>query len=122
MSLGLSFYDKLALSQLTSMEKQSLYQLLCAAMVVDGQRDSREMAIINEVKQLTGMTAADLEASRKLTEPAMTSCLRNMEVFKKMYVGKFIAQIVSSAILVNFGLFFFTNKIIVKTAAIANTK
>lgn len=94
MSLGLSFYDKLALSQLTSMEKQSLYQLLCAAMVVDGQRDPREMAIINEVKQLTGMTAADLEASRKLTEPAMTSCLRNMEVFKKMYVGKFIAQIV----------------------------
>ena len=36
MSLGLGFYDKMALSQLTSLEKQSLYQLLCAAMVVDG--------------------------------------------------------------------------------------
>lgn len=94
MSLGLGFYDKMALSQLTSLEKQSLYQLLCAAMVVDGNRDPREMAVINEVKQLTGMTASDLEASRKLTEPVMTSCLRNMEDFKKMYVGKFIAQVV----------------------------
>lgn len=75
MSLGLGFYDKIALSQLTSLEKQSLYQLLCAAMVVDGNRDSREMAVINEVKQLTGMTASDLEASRKLTEPVMTSVL-----------------------------------------------
>ena len=94
MSLGLSYFDEFALSQLTSLEKQSLYQLLCAAMIVDGNKDPREMAIINEVKRLTGMTTADLEASRKLSEPAMASCLRNMEMFKKMYVGKFIAQIV----------------------------
>ena len=93
MNLGLGFYDKMALSQLTSLEKQSLYQLLCAAMIVDGQRDSREMAVINEVVQLTRMTSSDLEASRKLTEPVMASCLRNMEDFKKMYVGKFIAQV-----------------------------
>ena len=94
MDLGLNYFDKLALSQLTSMEKQSLYQLLCAAMSIDGYRDPREMEIINEVKQLTGITVTDLEASRKLSEPAMTSCLRNMEMFKKMYVGKFIAQVV----------------------------
>ena len=92
--MELNYFDKVALSTFTSLEKQSLYQLLNAAMIIDGNRDSREIAIINEVNKVLGITVADVEASRKLSEPAMTSCLRNMDTIKKAYVGKFIAQVI----------------------------
>ena len=51
--MDLSAIDRLALSTFTPEEKQSLYQLLCGAMHVDGNRDARELAIISEVKFLT---------------------------------------------------------------------
>lgn len=92
--MDLSYFDKMALSTFSSLEKQSLYQLLCGAMMVDGRRDSREIAIINEVNQVMQITVADVEASRKLTEPTMVNCLRNMDTLKKAYVGKFIAQVI----------------------------
>ena len=92
--MKLNYFDKVALSTFTSLEKQSLYQLLNAAMIIDGNRDSREIAIINEVNKVLEITVADVEASRKLSEPAMTSYLRNMDTIKKAYVGKFIAQII----------------------------
>lgn len=92
--MELNYFDRVALSTFTSLEKQSLYQLLCGAMMIDGNRDSREIAIINEVNQIMGITVADVEASRKLSEPAMTSCLRNMDTMKKAYVGKFMAQVI----------------------------
>ena len=92
--MELNYFDRLALSAFTSLEKQSLYQLLCGAMMIDGNRDSREIAIINEVNQIMGITVADVEASRKLSEPAMTSCFRNMDTMKKAYVGKFMAQVI----------------------------
>ena len=63
-------------------------------MMIDGNRDSREIAIINEVNQIMGITVADVEASRNLSEPAMTNCLRNMDTMKKAYVGKFMAQVI----------------------------
>lgn len=89
-----NYFDKVALSTFTSLEKQSLYQLLCGAMMIDGNRDSREIAIINEVNQIMGITVSDVEASRNLSEPTMTSCLRNMDTMKKAYVGKFMAQVI----------------------------
>lgn len=92
--MELNYFDRVALSIFTSLEKQSLYQLLCGAMMIDGNRDSREVAIINEVNQIIGITVADVETSRKLSEPAMTSCLRNMDTMKKAYVGKFMAQVI----------------------------
>ena len=92
--MELNYFDRLALSAFTSLEKQSLYQLLCGAMMIDGNRDSREIAIINEVNQIMGITVADVEASRNLSEPAMTNCLRNMDTMKKAYVGKFMAQVI----------------------------
>ena len=61
----------MALSTFTSIEKQSLYQLLCGAMIIDGNRDAREIAVINEV-----------------------STLRSMDTLKKAYVGKFMAQVI----------------------------
>ena len=66
--MDLSIYDKMALATFTSLEKQSLYQLLCGVMIVDGHRDPREIAIINEVNQIIGITVSDVEASRKLSE------------------------------------------------------
>ena len=92
--MELNYFDRVALSTFTSLEKQSLYQLLNAAMIVDGNRDSREIAIINEVNKVLGVTVTDVEASRKLSEQTMTSCLRNMDTIKKAYVGKFIAQVI----------------------------
>ena len=62
--------------------------------MIDGHRDSREIAIINEVNQVMQITVADVEASRKLSEPIMTNCLRNMDTLKKAYVGKFMAQVI----------------------------
>ena len=92
--MELNYFDRVALSTFTSLEKQSLYQLLNAAMIVDGNRDSREIAIINEVNKVLGVTVTDVEASRKLSEQTMTSCLRSMDTIKKAYVGKFIAQVI----------------------------
>lgn len=92
--MELNYFDSVALSTFTSLEKQSLYQLLNAAMIIDGNRDSREIAIINKVNKVLRITVTDVEASRKLSEQTMTSCLRNMETIKKAYVGKFIAQVI----------------------------
>ena len=38
--MDLSVFDKMALSTFSPLEKQSLYQLLCGAMHVDGNRDA----------------------------------------------------------------------------------
>ncbi len=92
--MDLNYFDRVALSTFTSLEKQSLYQLLCAAMIIDGERDPRELALIGEVNRIIGITTADMEASRRLSEPVMTNCLRNMDTIKKAYVGKFVAQVV----------------------------
>lgn len=92
--MNLNYLDQLALSAFSSLEKQSLYQLLCGAMIVDGNRDVREIAIINEVIQVMNITDADLEASRKLSQTTMTNCLRDMDLLKKAYVGKFMAQVI----------------------------
>ena len=92
--MDLNYFDKMALSTFTSLEKQSLYQLLCGVMMVDGQRDPREVAFINKVNQIIGITTSDVETSRKLSEPTMTNCLRNMDTLKKAYVGKFMAQVI----------------------------
>ena len=53
--MDLNYFDKMALSAFTSLEKQSLYQLLCGVMMIDGQRDPREVAFINKVNQIIGI-------------------------------------------------------------------
>lgn len=92
--MDLSVFDKMALSTFSPLEKQSLYQLLCGAMHVDGNRDASELAVISEVNRLVGISSADIEASRKMSETTMTSCLRNMDTLKKAYVAKFMAQVI----------------------------
>ena len=92
--MDLNYFDRMALSAFTSLERQSLYQMLCGVMIIDGNRDSREIALMNEINRIVGITTADVEASRRLSEPTMTNCLRNMDTLKKAYAGKFIAQMV----------------------------
>lgn len=91
--MEISIYDKMALAQFTSVEKQSMYQLLCGAMVVDGNRDSREIALINEVSKIMNFTVAEQQASRSLSGETMINILRSMDDFKKIYVAKFMAQV-----------------------------
>ena len=105
--MDLNYFDRMALSSFTSLEKQSLYQLLCGVMIVDGNRDSREIALINEINKVVGITTEDVEASRCLSEPIMTNCLRNMDTLKKAYVGKFIAQFQISHIMSHISNFLF---------------
>ena len=92
--MNLNVFDRMALSTFSPLEKQSLYQLLCGAMHIDGNRDASELAIISEVNRLVGISVTDIEASRKLSEPTMTNCLRNMDTLKKAYVAKFMAQVI----------------------------
>ena len=86
--MEISIFDKMALAQFTSVEKQSMYQLLCGAMVVDGNRDSREIALINEINQIMNFTVAEQQASRSLSGETMVSILRGMDDFKKIFVAR----------------------------------
>ena len=86
--MNLNYFDEVASSTYTSLEKQSLYQLLCATMIIDGNSDSREMAHINKICRILGITSADMEASRRLTEPIMSNCIRNMDMLKKSICWK----------------------------------
>ncbi|MBO4599824.1 MAG: TerB family tellurite resistance protein [Bacteroidales bacterium] len=92
--MNLSVFDQMALSVFTSLEKQSVFQLLYGAMQIDGICDNREIATINKVNQILKITDADVEASRKLDETTMVGCLRNMDTLKKIYVAKFMAQVI----------------------------
>ena len=91
--MNLSPLDKLTVSSYTSLEKQSIYQLLCAAMAIDGERHPLDKHIIEDVAHEINLTSSEREASRLLNKEAMDSALRNMSDNKKIYLGKFIAQV-----------------------------
>ena len=92
--MNTNHFDQNQDSPYTSLERQSLYQILCATMIIDGEQDPRELALISKINRILGITTADIEASRRLSEPEMTQCLRNMDFAKKAYLGKFIAQVI----------------------------
>ena len=82
------------LSQYTSLEKECIYQVVCAAMIADGERDPRELRLVEEIVDVIGLTPQEREASRKLDEPSITRVIRSMDDLKRIYVGKFMAQMV----------------------------
>jgi len=90
--MDLSVFDRMILSQYSSLEKESIYQVVCAAMSIDGERDPREIRLVNEIVDIIGLTDAERVASRSLDEPTMSQAIRNMPDIKRVYVGKFIAQ------------------------------
>ena len=90
--MELSIFDKMALSQFSSLEKECIYQVVCAAMIVDGEKDPRELQLLDDIVHIIGLNQSEIVASRSLDEATMSRIIRNMEEFKRMYVGKFIAQ------------------------------
>lgn len=92
--MELDYFDKLALSTFTSLEKQSFFQLLSGAMIVDGQRDQREIAVINSICNAMHFTIAEHEASRKHNFDTLVGILRKMDNTKKAFVGKYMARVV----------------------------
>lgn len=91
--MELSPLDKIIVSSYTSLEKQSIYQLLCAAMAIDGERHPLEKQVIEDVAYEINLTSSEREASRLLNQNTMNSALCNMSDNKKIYLGKFIAQV-----------------------------
>lgn len=91
--MELSPLDKMVVSSYTSLEKQSIYQLLCAAMAVDGEKHPLEKLVIEDVVKEIGLTSTERQASRNLDANTMNNALRNMSDNKKIYLGKFIAQV-----------------------------
>ena len=92
--MNLSALDRMILSQYSSIEKESIYQVICAAMIIDGDRDPRERRLIEEIVDTIGLTDAEREASRYLDQPTMSRVIRNMNDLQRAYVAKFIAQVI----------------------------
>lgn len=92
--MNLSALDRMILSQYSSIEKESIYQVICAAMIIDGDRDPRERRLIEEIVDTIGLTDAEREASRHLDQPTMSRVIRNMNDLQRAYVAKFIAQVI----------------------------
>lgn len=88
--------DEQVLSLFSSLEKQSLYQVVCAATPTDGTRNAYEKAAIKEIVEVIKLTDTEMKASRRLTNNIMIDTLRNMSQMKKMYVGKFMAMVMSA--------------------------
>ena len=92
--MNISFLDKIALSHYSSIEKQSMYQMICGALSVDGDRDPRELQMVEEIVSLIGLTPSERQASRSLDGNTMIRILRSMDDMKKLYLAKFISQVV----------------------------
>lgn len=57
----------------TSLEKQSMYQMICGASLADGKRDYNETILINEISREFGLTDEEREKSRSLNNDIMLS-------------------------------------------------
>lgn len=92
--MNLSDLDKIALRQYTSLEKQCVYQVVCAAMICDGEKDYRETQLVEKIVLAIGLSQQERESSRRLDEPTMVKVIRGMDDLKRIYVGKLIAQMI----------------------------
>lgn len=75
----------------SSLEKQSLYQVMCAVAQIGGHHMTQKENHIYEVMSIVGITSDDQEMSRSLSEPQMTSILKQMDDVKKLYFAKFVS-------------------------------
>ena len=92
--LNFTALDKLVLSDYSSIEKECIYQVVCAAMVVDGERDPQEYELVKEIIDIIGLTEKEREESRQLDEPTLTQTILNMNDLQRAYVAKFIAHMI----------------------------
>lgn len=87
-------YERIVLSSFTSKEKQAFYQLLCGAMIIDGDRDPREKAVIEKAMENVGLSDAERQASREWSTDEQLDVLKAMDDTKKIMLGKYMAQVI----------------------------
>ena len=90
--MRLSIIDRQIISSFTSAEKQAIYQVLCAAVKIDGKVDDREMQVLSEIVDTLQITEGEIINSR-IHQDSSFSVLQNMPDIKKPYVMKFVALI-----------------------------
>lgn len=83
----------MALASYSSEERQALYQIVCGMMIVDDNIDPREKRIIEEIVSITGLSESERIASRSIPVESQIRTLKGMDIVKKCYVAKFIAQV-----------------------------
>lgn len=88
--MELSTMDKLIIPGLFSpMEKQAMYQVMCAVRQIGAHHMADKERHIHEVMSIVGITPADQQQSRSLTQMQMTEVLKRMDDAKKLYFAKF---------------------------------
>ena len=87
-------YERIVLSSFTSKEKQAFYQLLCGAMIIDGDRDPREKVVIERAMENVGLSDAERQASREWSTDEQIEVLKAMDDTKKIMLGKYMAQVI----------------------------
>ncbi len=90
--MHLSIIDRQIIASFTSAEKQAIYQVLCAAVKIDGKVDDREMQVLSEIIDILQITEDEIISSR-IHQDSSFSVLQNMPDIKKPYVLKFAALI-----------------------------
>ena len=92
--MDLSIIDKLILSQLSSIEKQCIYKVVHAAMMIDGERNTSKIQLAIEIAGAIGLTKKELKASRRIDNHIVTQVIRNMDNVKKTYITRFVAHMI----------------------------
>lgn len=86
--------DKLALAQYTVHEKQCIYQAIYAAMLSDGDTGSSELALMNKMVDMFGLTQEELDESKTLDPCDLTRDIRDMNYLKRLHVGVLLKRMV----------------------------
>ena len=92
--MELTDLDKLALAQYTTHEKQCIYQAIYAAMLSDGDIGNSELALMNKMVDMFGLTQEELDESRTLAPADLTRDLRDMNYLKRLHVGVLLKRMV----------------------------
>ena len=92
--MDLSVIEKMILSEYSAIERECVYQVVCAAMIVDGERDPRELKLVEEIVGAIGLSEYEREASRHIERSKIVQVIRNMYDLKRAYVAKLIAEVI----------------------------
>jgi uncharacterized tellurite resistance protein B-like protein len=92
--MELTDLDKLALAQYTTHEKQCIYQAIYAAMLSDGDTGNSELALMNEMVNMFGLTQEELDESKALVPAELTRDIRDMNYLKRLHVGVLLKRMV----------------------------
>lgn len=89
----LSYTDRLALAQYSRLERESVYQMVCGMMIVDKNRDPREIKVIEEIVSLINLSPEERAESRTLSNDTQNQVLKRMDIIKKCYLAKLLGNV-----------------------------